>query len=121
MSVASFASKSKKYSKTESLDSRVAIAAGIQILGYETFWEEIYDEFGLEMNCNLRLFFRKLQQKKDKNGRCWKATRVSQGAADDVMTSSKKNYNATWKIKRKACNTKRGLLYDRHKINLNKS
>ena len=66
MSVASFAPKSKTYSKTESLDSRVAIAAGIQILGYEIFWQEIYDEFGLEMDTNLRLFFRKLQQKKDK-------------------------------------------------------
>ena len=87
MSVASFPRKSKTYSKTESLDSRVAIAAGIQILGYETFWQEIYDEFGLEMETNLRLFFRKLQQKKDKNVRSQEATRVSRGAADDVTTS----------------------------------
>ena len=36
-SVSAFAPKGKTFSRTESLDTRVGIAAGIQVLGYELF------------------------------------------------------------------------------------
>ena len=57
-SVASFAPKGKTFDKTESLDARVVIVAGIQILGYELFWESIYDEFGLTFDNHLLEFSR---------------------------------------------------------------
>ena len=46
-SVSCFAPKGKTFSKTESLDTRVAIAEGVQVLGYEFFWELIYADFDL--------------------------------------------------------------------------
>ena len=65
-SVASFAPKGKTYSKTESLDPRVPISVGVQILGYELFREAIYDKFVLTFDNNLREFLRRIQTKKYK-------------------------------------------------------
>ena len=65
-SVESIAPKGKTYGKTELLDTRVAIAAGVQILGYELFWEQIFDEFGLVFDDNLRNFLRRIQTAKDR-------------------------------------------------------
>ena len=53
-SVSAFAPKGKTYSKTESLETRVAIAACVQILGYELFWELVYKDFGVSFDGNLR-------------------------------------------------------------------
>ena len=55
-SVASFTPKGKTYGMTESLDTRVAITAGVQILAYVLFWEQIFEEFGLVFDDNLRTF-----------------------------------------------------------------
>ena len=65
-SVSAFAPKGKTFSKTESLDARVAIAAGCQILGYEHFWEQIFEEFGIVMDPNLRSFLSSLETTKQK-------------------------------------------------------
>ena len=46
-SVASYAPKHKHYSTTTSLDTRVAISGGVQVLGYHTFWSRIFHQFGL--------------------------------------------------------------------------
>ena len=63
-SVSTFAPKGKTLSKTESLDARVAIAAGCQILGYEYFWDQVFEEFGMVMDSNLRSYLRNLERKK---------------------------------------------------------
>jgi hypothetical protein len=64
-SVSSFAPKGKTYSCTESLDARVMIAAGIQILGYEEFWKQIFEEFSIPFDDNLAQYLRQMQNKKD--------------------------------------------------------
>ena len=53
-SVSYYAPKNKTYSKTQSLDTRVAIAAGVQILGYLAFWMRVFTAFELDMDDNLR-------------------------------------------------------------------
>ena len=65
-SVSAFAPKGKTFSRTESLDTRVGVAAGIQVLGYELFWDKVFHAFDLVMDDKLRLFLRQLQKKKDR-------------------------------------------------------
>ena len=67
-SVSAFALKGKTYSKTESLETRVTIAACIQIVGYEAFWELIYSEFGVTFDGNLRKYLRNMDKKKKRKG-----------------------------------------------------
>ena len=67
-SVAAYAPKGKTFSLTSSLDTCVAIAAGIQVLGYLQFWELIFGTLDVHMDANLR----KHLQSKDKHK---KATR----------------------------------------------
>ena len=53
-SVAAYAPKSRTYSLTNSLLCRVSIVAGVQILGYASFWSNVFSEFGLDLDSNLR-------------------------------------------------------------------
>ena len=53
-SVASYAPKHKHYSSTSSLDTRVAIAGAVQVLGYEGFWERVFDVLGLDIDDEVR-------------------------------------------------------------------
>ena len=53
-SVSAFAPKGKTYSLMTSLDTRVAIAGGIQIVGYKTFWELVFHAMDIDMDDNLR-------------------------------------------------------------------
>ena len=53
-SVASYAPKGKTYSLTDSLDTHVCIAGGIQILGYVGLWSKILSAFDIELDNNLR-------------------------------------------------------------------
>ena len=46
-SVCAFAPKGKTFSTTESLDTRVGIT-GAQNVGYEIYWKEVFDAFGME-------------------------------------------------------------------------
>ena len=64
-SVSAFAPKGKTYSKTESLETRVAIAACVQILGYELFWELVYKDFGVSFDGNLRRNMDKKKRRKN--------------------------------------------------------
>jgi hypothetical protein len=64
-SVSCFSPKGKTFSRTESLDTRVGIAGGIQVLGYELFWQEIFQEFNMTLDDSLRAFLRNLQKRKD--------------------------------------------------------
>ena len=52
-SVNAYAQKGKTYSLTTSLDTRVAIAAATQVLGYHSFWKRIFKAFSIELDGNL--------------------------------------------------------------------
>ena len=65
-SVASYVPKSKTYQLTNSLLVRIAIAAGVQIRGYEQFWKAVFDSFHLESNRNLVSALRKKDIRKTK-------------------------------------------------------
>ena len=52
-SVSFYAPKNKTYSTTQSLDTRVAIAAGVQILGYSGFWCRVFEMFEMTVDDNL--------------------------------------------------------------------
>ena len=54
-SVTAFVPKGKTYLLTASLDTRVGIAGAIQVVGYFDFWKQVFDEFGITMDVNLRL------------------------------------------------------------------
>ena len=63
-SVSAFSLKGKTYSKIESFETRAAIAACVQILGYEHFWELVYGYFGVSFDGNLRKYLRNIDKKK---------------------------------------------------------
>ena len=63
-SLSAFAPKGKTFSKTQSLDTRVAIADCTQIVGYERFWEFIFDELAVTFDDNLRFYLRTTDRKK---------------------------------------------------------
>ena len=65
-SVAAFAPKTKNFSGTLSLRTRVAIAAGVMALGYEIFWTQVLDELGIEMDAVFRSSLQSRDRKKDK-------------------------------------------------------
>ena len=52
-SVASYGPKFKTYSLADSLLVRIAIAAGVQIQGYEKFWAAVFNSSHLDFNHNL--------------------------------------------------------------------
>ena len=62
-SVSTFALKGKTYSKTESLETRVPIAASIQLLGYEAFCELVYEDFGVTFDGNLITYLRNMHSR----------------------------------------------------------
>ena len=49
-SVSSFAPKDRTFCKTMSLQTRVSIAAGVQILGHYHFWSKVLSRLGLTMS-----------------------------------------------------------------------
>lgn len=51
--VAAYVPKNKTYSTTHSLDTRVAIAGGVQILGYSSFWLCFINKFSIDVYTNL--------------------------------------------------------------------
>ena len=70
-SVAAYAPKNKTFSLTNSLQCRVSIAAGVQILGYEDFWSQVFISFGLDLDSNQRQSFRNRDtKKKNAKARC---------------------------------------------------
>ena len=65
-SVASYAPKHKTFSTTESLSTRVGIAAGVQILGYHDFWRRVFLNFNIFFDDHLSKVLTKMQQKKSR-------------------------------------------------------
>ena len=68
-SVASYAPKGKTYSLTDSLDTRVCIAGGIQIHGYAGLWSKIFGAFQIELDDNLRKHLESRDRTKAYKGR----------------------------------------------------
>ena len=52
-SVNAYSQKGKTYSLTTSLDTRVAITAATQVIGYHRLWVRIYDAFAIQLDENL--------------------------------------------------------------------
>ena len=65
-SVSAYAPKDRTYSKTESLMTRVDIAAAIHNVGHETFWRRIFRVLNLHFDDNLVRFLRSLDVRKQK-------------------------------------------------------
>ena len=66
-SVASYAPKHKTFSTTESLSTRVGIAAGVQILGYHNFWRRVFLNFNIFFDDHLSNVLTKMQEKRVAN------------------------------------------------------
>ena len=43
---------------TKSLDIRVAVAVGVDMLSYHVFWNSIFSEFGIELDGSLQHFLK---------------------------------------------------------------
>ena len=83
-SVSAFAPKKKIFSRTESSDTKIVVATGVQILGCNVFWDEIFQEFGMVMEPYLRKYF--LNMEKEKAGE--KAVKNKGG---EIETKSQKD------------------------------
>jgi hypothetical protein len=64
--VSAFAPKGRTYSLTASLDCRVALAAGTQIVGYEVLWKLIFAAFHLDFDEGIASYLRQMDEKKQK-------------------------------------------------------
>ena len=94
-SVAAYAPKSKTYSLIYSLLICIVVAAGIQILGYQGFWSQVFFKFGLELNPNLDASLRNRDTKKKKRkGRDrTKEGKLARGrAGNEKSNEAKKRY-----------------------------
>ena len=61
-SVSSFAPKDRTYARTMSLETRVSIAAGVQICGHYEFWRLVLQNHGIIMGDSMKLIL----QRRDK-------------------------------------------------------
>jgi hypothetical protein len=64
-SVSAFAPKGRTYSLTASLDCRVALAAGTQIVGYEQLWRLIFAAFHLDFDEDIASYLRQMDVEKN--------------------------------------------------------
>ena len=63
-SVNAYAPKGRTYSLTASLDTRVAIVGGVQVVGYYYFWKKVFNALDLDMDANLRKHLQAKDKKK---------------------------------------------------------
>ena len=64
--IASIAPKNCTYASTHELETRVLHVAGSDILGFETFWYEVYKRLGVVLPSGSRQGWKSLQDRKDK-------------------------------------------------------
>ena len=64
-SVAAYAPKNRHYSATGSLKSRVAVAAGVQIVGYYKYWKAVFEELNLLMDEQLTKHLKSRDEKRE--------------------------------------------------------
>ena len=64
-SVSSFAPKDRTFCRTMSLETRISIAAGVQICGHYTFWRLVLEKHGIIMGDSMKLIL----QKRDKENK----------------------------------------------------
>ena len=65
ISASAFAPKVKTYSMTNSLITRVSIAAGILIAGHEQFWKNVATKLEFTFDANFMSMLRSRDRKKD--------------------------------------------------------
>ena len=65
-SVSSYAPKDRTFCSTQSLATRVSIAAAVQIAGYHVFWTGVFRSLNLEVNDNLTAHLTQLDRSKEK-------------------------------------------------------
>ena len=73
-SVAAYAPKTKNFSGTLSLKTRVSIAAGVLALGYFGFWDQVFDEIGIEMDNTFASSLKARDAKKAQKRKAQKST-----------------------------------------------
>ena len=117
-SVMSFAPKNKCFSGTKSLEARVCIAMGVNIVGHHKFWQLVFDRLGINMteslNCVLRkkdefLKYKKLRDQQGKN----KLKRTEQVRAkikeqikqDQIAEKEGKSYHSCLAVEHKTAKT----------------
>ena len=105
-SVSCFAPKGKTFSRTESLDARVGIAGGIQVLGYEQFWQEIFEEVNMTLDDNLRAFLRNLQKRKDAKNK------LARSKAEKSRRSNQRHNKMKDELRKDMEAQKNGMLYE---------
>ena len=92
-SVAALAPKNKTYSMSDSLRTRVAIAAGCQVIGFSTFWSTCCRSLDFELDPYLRSVLETRDTiKTKKNVRC--GTKKGKAARSNLKY---KKYNAAHK------------------------
>ena len=93
-SVMSYAPKSKTFCKTKSLETRVGIAAGVMILGYEKLWIRIFDALKLEMDTALLHSLQSRDVKKNRKAATQKTTTGKKRRRDGEYTRNNKRHAA---------------------------
>ena len=73
-SVATYAPNDKTYSLTNSLGTRVSIAGSIQIVGYYTFWDQVFCKLNIDMDPNIRKHLQLRNRIKKKKSKKQKTT-----------------------------------------------
>ena len=58
-SISSFAPKDRTFSRTMSLNTRVCIAVGVNILGHYEFWKKVLDRLGVKMSDSLEILLKR--------------------------------------------------------------
>ena len=94
MSVSSFAPKGKTYSMTNSLLTRVAIAAGISIAGHEQFWTNVATELEFTFDANFMSMLRSRDRKK-RNSRIVQRSKAGKTRRSQSKTAKQNDAHKT--------------------------
>ena len=105
-SVSAFAPKDRTFCRTMSLETRVGIAAAVQIVGHYQFWNMVLDKFGITMGKSLEKILKKRDvenyfrreyrsrpevKRKRKHG---ETTKISKGVRDREKQISSDTYKS---------------------------
>ena len=84
-SVSSYAPKTKNFSGTMSLKTRVGVAAGIQAIGYYGFWKRVFDELDLPLDTAFEHSLKMRDRKKE-------SKRKRQRSTDGKLKQRRKDF-----------------------------
>ena len=92
--VSLFAPKGKTYSMTNSLLTRVAIAAGISIAGHEQFWTNVATELEFTFDANFMSMLRSRDRKK-RNSRIVQRSKAGKTRRSQSKTAKQNDAHKT--------------------------